>query len=122
MLNKKTDGKEEGVHKFLRADLEALRDLAKEIERKAREAGKMTGESCTQGAETTHDNFPFEQATRDLEMWTRRLAELRPALQDARVVADPDPSSDVVAIGMTVEFIDDYDKGSGVQRVRIGSF
>ena len=47
---------------FLREDFEGLNRKIEEILKEQRKAGQSMGESTRQGAETFHDNAPFDAA------------------------------------------------------------
>jgi transcription elongation GreA/GreB family factor len=104
---------------FLQSDLDRLRSRISELQRKKREVGEEVGESCRQGAETTHDNAPFDLAMHSLELVKGQLLPLLALERNARIVAPP-KAHDRVAIGHTVTFIDLVT--SETETYRIGSY
>jgi transcription elongation GreA/GreB family factor len=104
---------------FLPRDLAQLDRRIVEVEEHIRAVGREMGESCTEGAETFHDNFAYEDGERQLIMWTRRLRELRRVRDRARVVT-PEGLPEFVRIGRTTRVLE---HGSGRERtLRIGSY
>ena len=71
---------------FLRKDLEGLRQYREEIFQKYQAAAAAAGEACKQGGETTHDNFPFEQAKREMEMYGALVKEQDDLLNHAQII------------------------------------
>lgn len=104
---------------FLPADLAKLEEDIENITLRVREIGREMGESCSEGAETFHDNFAHEDGTRQQNMWTRRIRELQRMRDLARVI-EPKEGYDRVAIGRTVEVHDDV--SDTVRCYRIGSY
>ncbi len=73
-----------------------------ELAIRARESGTAVGEAAGDNCDW-HDNFDYEQATRDFEMDSRRVGELREALANAEIIIIQEQTRRV-AIGSTVEF------------------
>jgi len=104
---------------FLPADLRKLDLRIEEVKEHIRAVGREMGESCSEGAETFHDNFAYEDGERQLHMWTRRLQELRRVRERAREVTPAGPP-EFVRIGRTVRVLE---LDSGRERtLRIGSY
>jgi len=82
----------------LDAEIGALSDRVREI-------GQDMGASCTEGAETYHDNFAFEEGERQQRMWAHRIGKLRAIRRAARLVK-PVEQTDKVTMGRTVTFVD----------------
>jgi len=104
---------------FLQQDLDELDRRIAELEHLIREIGREMGESCSEGAETYHDNFAFEDGERQQRMWTRRLRELVRVRERARLVR-PTAANGRVALGRTVTVMD-VDTGDE-RRFRVGSY
>jgi len=107
------------MHYFLEQDLLALEESIKDAERRVKESIKEIGESCREGAETFHDNFGYEEGTRNANMWSARLRELHDIMAGA-VLFTPEKSGDTVAIGRIVT-ITDADSGE-TMTLQIGSY
>jgi len=90
--------------------------LQKEIEKvkkELREVSFAKGEAAETGGNVWHDNFAFEQLTRQEAMLSKRLADLQERLRNAKVVDDKDIKSSLeVRLGSTViiEFEDGKQK------------
>lgn len=107
-------------HYFLREDFEALNDQIEDLNKKIREIGKDMGESCSEGAETFHDNFAHEEGTRQLHMWTKHLRHLIRIREEARPIDPSQTAKNKVTIGKIVTFRDL--ETNQVQTVKIGSY
>jgi transcription elongation GreA/GreB family factor len=104
---------------FLPDDLQRLGRRITEVEEHIRAVGREMGESCTEGAETFHDNFAYEDGERQLIMWTRRLRELHRVRERARAVTPGGPA-EFVRIGRVARVLE---IASGRERTfRIGSY
>ena len=79
---------------------EAKRRLA-QFEEKLAEAQKEKGEAAY-GGDTWHDNFAFEEASRQEDMLQRSIFELKARMAKAQLVETP-KNSTVVQIGSKVE-------------------
>lgn len=90
---------------FLPEDFVALNDEIDGVIEKIREYGKEIGRSCKEGAETFHDNFGFEDAERNQQMWSKRLRDLI-SLRNSAHVVKANPSTEKVSLGRTVTFKD----------------
>ena len=104
---------------FLPADFAALNAQIEGIDRKIREIGQEMGASCTEGAETYHDNFAYEDGERQQYMWSSRLRELVAIRKRARVV-EAAAGGQRVAIGCRVTVVDQETDEEKV--LRIGSY
>lgn len=104
---------------FTSSDFAALQRKISEVMKKLDETSKAIGEACNQSSETTHDNFPYEEAVRQQALWSRRLDELSELSQGALVVRAV-ASNTEVRIGKHVE-LEDLMTGE-VKTHRIGSF
>jgi len=83
-------------------------------------AGQESGEACHQSAETTHDNFPYEQAMRDMDLYGRMIRNCIEILNEATVVESLSISSKTVQIGHVVK-VANLERNC-VEWYRIGSF
>lgn len=90
---------------FLQEDILTLREKIKEIEEKIHKLAETKGIVANQGAETWHDNAPFEEAEREQIMWSARLRELNRELTRATIV-DPPKEKMFVALGHSVTLLD----------------
>ena len=104
---------------FLPGDLQQLDRRIQKVEEHIRAVGREMGESCTEGAETYHDNFAYEDGERQLHMLSKRLREMVEIRNNAKVVA-PDRQARRVGIGRVVTFLNlDTEEE---RTIRIGSF
>jgi transcription elongation GreA/GreB family factor len=104
---------------FLKDDYEALETRIRSITAAIIENGQEMGRSCSEGAETFHDNFAHEEGERQHRMWTRHLRELVRVRSQARVV-DVEQPSDRVRLGSNVTV---RDMQTGEERtLRMGSY
>lgn len=101
---------------LLEEDVEILRQKRQELYQRYTEAAKASGEACTQSSETFHDNFPYEQAMRDMQMYNDQVQEINEMLHEAQIVPGPDPTRDEVQVGSIVHILDlDTDEYSFVK-------
>jgi len=75
-----------------------IRDQEDKIKALQKEAADAAGVS-----HDWHDNFGYEEATRQVEMETAFLAKLRDEIKNGKVV-EPEEQNQKVAIGTTVKF------------------
>jgi transcription elongation GreA/GreB family factor len=104
---------------FLPEDFQKLEDQIRKITTTLAEVSQRMGESCQDGADNWHDNFTFEDGTRQQHMWSVRLRELLDIRNRAVVITDPS-SNGVVGIGRSVTVVD-LDSGKQLT-YRIGSY
>jgi hypothetical protein len=66
--------------------------------------GKEIGESCDE-SETFHDNFDYEEGTRQQFMWTKELRKFLVMKSKARIVSSDESPDSIVSVGkeITVE-------------------
>lgn len=81
---------------------QTIADLKAKIAHEKLELGDSSGQS----AETYHDNYPFEQATRQIQLYASRLAEYQ-AIDHHSIVIDPPREPRVVAIGTVAKLAED---------------
>lgn len=93
------------LYYFLERDWMELNDRIRSVNKKVEDAGKDVGESCSQGAETFHDNAPYEEAVRAMQLNSSRLRELVNIQQEAEVIPYPSNPNKVV-IGSVVKVLD----------------
>lgn len=91
---------------FIKEDLDILRSRLENLRNKFDEAAKNTGKSCQESSETFHDNFPYEQAMRDMEMYGRMMAEIGNIISKAEIVPPPRKEIETVEIGTIVKVLD----------------
>jgi transcription elongation GreA/GreB family factor len=104
---------------FLRDELQAIKDKIVRIQMEIDEAGKRIAEACEQGAETYHDNAPYDEAMRHKEILSLQLLNLAKSIRFAFPI-DPPKSPVCVEIGtkVTVVFYGDAEPSE----LTIGSF
>ncbi|MEK7208866.1 MAG: GreA/GreB family elongation factor [Patescibacteria group bacterium] len=105
---------------FLKEDLETLDRKIKETKKEIEKALREIGESCQQGAETSHDNPGYEEGQRAAAMWSNHLRQLLLVRREASLVEyTPLPTDGKVRIGclVTVKYLDTGEEKS----FRVGS-
>lgn len=106
------------MYLFLEEDFKDLNEKITEIIKLLEKIGAEMGESTRQSSETWHDNFGFEEAKRQHDMFSGRLNELTDIRNKAKIVL-PDLSNNTVAIGKIVVV---RDEGTGeTETYKIGS-
>lgn len=106
------------MYYFLKADFDTLSAEIEKIVDTIKALGQEGGKSCSEGAETFHDNFAHEDSQRQQFMWSTRLRELIRIRNQSRVF---EPQiGDKVSLGTKVTVEDD---NTGETRImQIGSF
>ncbi len=89
------------LHYFLRSDLDLLKIKIRKIQQEIDDAGKRVAEACEQGAETYHDNSPYDEAVRHQQILSQQLVNLFSFLNGAYPV-DPPKSPQSIEIGTRV--------------------
>ena len=105
---------------FLKEDLEALDRRIEETKKEIEKALREIGDSCQQGAETSHDNPGYEEGQRAAAMWSNYLRQLLLVRKDASLVEHTmSPTDGKVRIGclVTVKYLDTGEEKS----FRVGS-
>jgi len=72
-----------------------------EIENRIAFLGIEIGESCEE-SETFHDNFAYEEGTRQQHMWIKHLKQYEKIKNNIKVVSEKDKPSHIVSIGKRV--------------------
>jgi transcription elongation factor GreA len=96
----------EGKFLFLRDDLKALIEKRELLVGRHAQAAKDSGEACRQSSETFHDNFPFEQAMRDMQLYSKMIDEIEAIVARAEVIDPLSGDPDTVRIGCRVRILD----------------
>ncbi len=90
---------------FTPKDFAKLQEKIRKTEAKLDEAKLQIGEACNQGSDTFHDNFPYEEALRQVAFWSRRLQEFIDLQCDAQIVY---PSEETIRVAIsTIVTIED---------------
>ena len=108
------------MHYFFLVD--DFEDLIREIgkaEKRIKDALAEMGRSCEEGGDTWHDNFGYEEAQRQIYMWSMHLNKLMEIRRQA-IVVDANFRDRVVDIGRTVTVLD-RDTGE-LKTFKIGSY
>ncbi len=103
---------------FLKEDLDLLDKKMDYYVEKIKKAKKEMGESCRQSSETFHDNFPYEEASREYHILQKQYDELRFVRNRSRVVTINNDKK--ISIGKIV-ILEDLDTGVQV-KYRFGSY
>ncbi len=104
---------------FLPEDYNDLIDRINQISEIIAEAGKETGESCTEGAETFHDNFAYEQGSLKISMWSKEIDKLTKIRNRARIINKIE-TNEIVSVGKNIT-IENEETGE-VKTIRLGSY
>jgi len=105
---------------FLDEDFIDFEKKLEENKERMEAALKRIGNSCKEASDTYHDNFGFEQAQRDAEMWSNRFRSLLSIRNNIEIVYPEDFLKDEVAIGRIVAI---KDENSGeIKTFKIGSY
>lgn len=100
---------------FLDEDLHALRERIAKIERDIKELHDTIAESTRQSSETWHDNFMFEEGSRQLDVLHKELEQLSHVAAHASVIESSD-----VHIGKNIHYRD-INTGNE-HRITLGSY
>lgn len=107
------------MYYFLEEDFKDLCLKIEELKKKLEEIGQEMGESCRQSSETWHDNFGFEEAKRQHDMFSGRLSELTDIRNKAKIVSSV-LLNNTVTIGKIVVM---RDENTGeIETYKIGSY
>lgn len=112
--------KTQAPYLFLRDDLFALREKRKDLLSKYEKAAKDSGEACTQSSETYHDNFPYEQAMRDMDLYSKMISDMDAVLTRAKEVDYPGQNPSYVTLGCKVRVLDL--ESNSYRWLKIGSY
>ncbi len=104
---------------FLRHDLIELEKKVRALQAEIVEVGSRISEACDQGAETYHDNAPFEEAVRHQQILSAQLSNILSILRGAQPI-DPPQSPKTVCVGTKVLVI--FDNEEKPVELTIGSF
>lgn len=104
---------------FLKEDLDLLDERISRLQRLLATHGKIIGASCQESSEASHDNFPWEQATKDHAAVLGMLNEYKAIRKHARLVC-PSRQTAIIEIGNAVTY---QDESTGeTDSLVIGSF
>lgn len=104
---------------FLAEDVRRLDEQIQKIQQLLDDALASIGQSVEGESNTWHDNFAFEEAQRESEMWSDKLRELLNMRREV-IVVDPPNQTVEIEIGHIV-IIKDF-KDSQTRTVRMGSY
>lgn len=93
---------------FLPEDYDRLINRRQELARHYRQIKSELAEDASQSSETWHDNYIFEQAMRDLDLYGKRLSEIDELIRQAEIVF-PAGFNDAITVGSIVELIDEQE-------------
>lgn len=102
---------------FLRKDFDRLERRIGELGDDMLKVGAEMATWASQGAETWHDNFGFEEGVRQEEMLAHRSEEFEALESEAEIVTDP--PADRVGVGTLVEL---EDRNGHRRRVVVSSY
>lgn len=92
-----------GAFFFLQEDLDELDKEIQKLIRQRAEAGQEIGKSCQESSETFHDNFHFDEATREFQMHSIRLKEYKRMREAALVVVPKQTGHVEIGTLVTIE-------------------
>jgi len=102
---------------FLPEDLHLLNKKIETLHQEISRLGRAIGRSCDVSGETFHDNFDYEECSRQQAMWSEEIKKLNAIKRNAKVI-NSNESGDIVALGKTVT-INNNDKN---MTIKIGSY
>lgn len=117
--HKKSSHKEGGHNHFyfLPDDFTLLEKKIETLHQEIDRLGKAIGLSSDVSGETFHDNFDYEECSRQQAMWSEEIRKLTIIKRKAKMVS-PNESGDIVAVGRTVTL----DNNGKNMTIRIGSY
>lgn len=92
---------------YTRAAYERLERQVAELERLHKEALGKLGEAAESDSNTWHDNFAFEQATRDIDTSKQRWLKAKRLLEVAAIVEKPTDGSVGIGSDIVYRFVGD---------------
>lgn len=104
---------------FLKNDFEIILKKREEFRKKYEGAAKISGDACTEGANTWHDNFAYEQALIEMKFYSELARKIDKIISHARIVGLPKIDDPHIRIGSIVKI--KYEKGD-IRWIRIGSY
>ncbi len=104
---------------FLQPDYDGLLEHQKQLEEKVAIAKEAKGEAASQSSETWHDNAPYDEAARELNLQLSFLVQVRELIHHALVEDPRKYPEDKVTLGKKVTYRDSAGK---THTVRIGSY
>ena len=87
-------------------ELEEYKKRGEAVSAEYKDAGARCGEATSQSAETWHDNFEFEDASRAMELASKKLWEIQDILANSQIVRIVSDES-IVSMGKTVSLLVD---------------
>ncbi|MCI0597701.1 GreA/GreB family elongation factor [Candidatus Parcubacteria bacterium] len=106
------------TYKFLQADLDALKRTRDALMCSLQERGQDMKEATMQGAETWHDNAPFEEAKGEFSRLQFQCDKFNDLIRRAAIVEVTDVAAKQVGIGSEITFRE----GEKERTVKIGSY
>jgi len=113
-------GHKDGGHNhfyFLPDDFDLLDKKIETLHQEIDRLGKAIGLSSDISGETFHDNFDYEECSRQQAMWSEEIRKLSLIKRKAKII-HPRKNGDVVAIGRTVSL----DNNGKKMTIKIGSY
>ncbi len=113
-VNEKTN-KEKPMEKktdqlyFLENDLKKMELKIEELHKEIARLGKEIGRSCDVSGETFHDNFDYEECSRQQTIWSEEIKKLTAIRRKAKIVS-PNKKEKKVLIGKKVTLIKNGEK------------
>jgi len=117
--HKKSSHKEGGHNHFyfLPDDFALLEKKIETLHQEIDRLGKAIGLSSDISGETFHDNFDYEECSRQQAMWSEEIRKLTIIKRKAKMVS-PNENGNIVAVGRTVTL----DNNGKEMTIKIGSY
>lgn len=103
---------------FLANDFQELVIRIENLHKEITRLGEAIGRSCDVSGETFHDNFDYEECSRQQAMWSDEIKKLTEIKSRARIVEAQDNGQLSVSVGRTIVI---RNNGS-LQKIQIGGY
>ncbi len=103
---------------FLPEDIEALEKRIEDLHNEILRLGTAIGLSCDVSGETFHDNFDYEECSRQQSMWSAEIKKLTDLRGRAKIINPADIDKKKVGIGTVVKM----DRDGHPLKIRVGSY
>ncbi len=102
---------------FLPEDMDKVNNRIESLHLEIVRLGKVIGRSCDVSGETFHDNFDYEEGSRQQGMWSEEIKKLTAIKRRAKIVIPPQ-TGHTVSIGRTIKI----DNNGQLMEIKVGSY
>ncbi len=103
---------------FLASDFQELVIRIENLHKEIARLGKAIGRSCDVSGETFHDNFDYEECSRQQAMWSQEVKKLTAIKSRARIVEAQNNDNLSVSVGRTIVISNNGEP----QKIKIGGY